>query len=274
MANHNLLIKKSLSLGAFLNLCMSIYTRFFFQCIALGTLFYALPQFSISLIGNFNDHEIFGKLAIIFLMIAANTGYVLTIIILIRAVSQLCVGEIIEWKSIFFYSSQNLFRICWTQIVLSFWCIVCFLCFIIPGLIAKGNTSQVIPVMLIENCHFKMGWKRSLQLFPENRWRVMIITSTYSAIYLLVFLLEVIPGTLIENYDPSNRVVISFSIRIFEVLTYALFPIFYTLLYFDIRVRNEGSNLKVQNNNLETSPSLYTDVRSNFGFWQRKSSRD
>ncbi len=256
MANHNLLIKKSLSLGAFLNLCMSIYTRFFFQCIALGTLFYALPQFTISLIGTFNENEIIGKLGIVLLMIAANTGYVLAIIILVRAVSQLCVGEIIDWKKIFLYSCQNLFRICWAQIVVSFWCIVCFLCFIIPGLIAKGNTSQVIPVMLIENCPFKMSWKRSLQLFPENRWRVMIITSTYSAIYLLVFLLEVIPGTLIENYDPSNRVGISFAIRVFEVSTYSLFPIFYTLLYFDIRVRKEGSNLKVHSNILETSPAL------------------
>lgn len=127
-----------------------------------------------------------------------------------------------------------------TSIVYSFIVAVGFLLLIIPGFYFATRFFAMMPAVVIENYNSSTSQKRSSQLTDGSKMRVFGLFVVAWIIYLV--LLGVAMGIGVGIFGEVAGVVIA---RILMAAVYPFLGIIVTLLYYDLRIRNEGLDLDI-----------------------------
>lgn len=254
-----LLINKPTGLFALIKLTLSIYKQFFWQ-IFFGVVITAL---TLAIGVNFfiSDSiysKVFGVTSIIsHLIISTICG-----LMLFKTTLQLCQGLDVDWKDAFKTARGNFWKclgaillilVSLMPILLLFFVsvfIVAFLDESVFGYVLGGifalfvmflaarfmlNSLLIFPVIFAEGSGIRASWRRSKSLMKGYCLRFMMV------LFLLITI-----GLFIEfvgnmNLLGQNLFVNVFTKYFLSTLISFIYPIFYMLYYFDMRVRKENT---------------------------------
>jgi hypothetical protein len=121
----------------------------------------------------------------------------------------------------------------------------------IPGLWLLARWSVMVPVIMLERHGPRSAWRRSASLMQGHYRRVMVVMG---AVLLWVWLISSGPSyvaqfiaTIVLPYgEPHDALSVWLEVGVVELVNTVLLPIpfiAYTLVYYDLRVRNEGYDL-------------------------------
>lgn len=257
------LIKQPLSVGSFLDLWFSLYKRFFFQSVGL-VLLLSLTRIVILPLYLFGSLATPVKVGIDFVL--SMVIYLFIAIAFLKLISQACLGEPEDWKIAIATAKKSYWGVLKCKVAICLWTTLCFVCLFFPGLIAFMNRFLVSEIMIFEGLSFKESWIRSKYLVDGTRRRLLLF-------YLFPLIMQaIINGSLqwilttyfqlnvdIDSIDYFSSFTQIFFFIIFPVGESILFlpacAIFYTLYYYDTRVRKEALDLELESQIVQLSPA-------------------
>jgi hypothetical protein len=137
-----------------------------------------------------------------------------------------------------------------TSIIYGLIVFVGFVLFIIPGLYFACKYFAMMPAVVIEGYNSSTSQKRSAQLTEGSKWRVLGLIVVAWLIYLV--LLSFAAGLVGALVHGVLAVVLA---RLLVVPVYPFLGILVTLLYYDLRIRNEGLDLDLMMADQGTRPA-------------------
>jgi hypothetical protein len=124
--------------------------------------------------------------------------------------------------------------------------------FIAPGLYFACKYFAMMPAVVIEGLNATTSQKRSAQLTAGSKWRVLGLVIGAWFIYFIMLAIV----TMIAQAVSSGMVTIV-ALRLLTATVYPFLGIIVTLLYYDLRIRNEGLDLDMM---LAEQPPLPASV--------------
>jgi hypothetical protein len=126
----------------------------------------------------------------------------------------------------------------WTSILYYLIVVVGFMLFIVPGIYWACKYFAMMPAVVIEGLNSSTSQKRSSKLTEGSKWRVFGLVVVAWIIYFVM--LSVVTGLALTVTSGVVSVVIT---RLLMAAFYPFLGILVTLLYYDLRIRNEGLDL-------------------------------
>lgn len=126
----------------------------------------------------------------------------------------------------------------WTSVLYGLVVAVGFVLFIIPGLYFACKYFAMMPAVVIEGLNSSTSQKRSAQLTKGSKRRVLNIVVAAWIIYFI--LLSFVTGLAQVMFSGLIGAVVT---RLVLGAVYPFIGILVTLLYYDLRIRNEGLDL-------------------------------
>ena len=126
-----------------------------------------------------------------------------------------------------------------------------FLLLIVPAVIFFLTYIAVTPVIVIEGKGVSESFTRSAQLTRNQKGHIL---GTAALLFLLYVLL--LSGTLAVSAVVNSIVLQQLLSTVFIVLFYPIFGLAEMLIYYDLRVRNEGYDVEVMAGTLGERPSM------------------
>jgi hypothetical protein len=128
-------------------------------------------------------------------------------------------------------------------------CLIIFC--VIPGLWLLARWSLTVPVIMLEGHGTRSAWRRSASLMQGHYRRVMVVMG---AVLLWVWLVssgpsyvaQIITDIMVPFEWQRGALSLWLEVGVVELINTLLLPIpfiAYTLVYYDLRVRNEGYDL-------------------------------
>ncbi len=243
------IVREPLNFGGFFKLLVTFYKHFFVRGICYGLLATAPSIIFTIIVGSVSQKDMtwgqFLFYANIFSIgvLLANFGY----IALCTACSQHYLGERVNWKLANAAGKKNVWRFLGTSLLIGILFGLGLICLVIPGILVVMNYAVALPVVALENKTVQDSLNRSKELTYGHRKRISGYLSVYGLFSILIgmFVVSVIAFFIdSENFGITYK----FVFYGFEVITFALMPLYTTLLYFDLCARKEANtpqNLKV-----------------------------
>ena len=145
-------------------------------------------------------------------------------------------------------------RMLGTALIRTIFLLLLYLALIVPGLIYTVRWAFSMHVVMLERRVYRDAMRRSSELLLYNFWRLVGIISPN-----IIFLAGITVGEILEYIDLDDGTQVLIYTMIGSLLS-PLIGIASTLLYFDIRVRNEGLEV-------ETARKMI-DLRGNINEWE------
>ena len=125
-----------------------------------------------------------------------------------------------------------------TSIIYGFIVLVGFLLLIVPGLYVACKYFAMMPAVVVEDIDSTSSLRRSSVLTDGSKWRVLgLIVVTWLIYFVLLAVASAIVETTVRG---MTGIVLT---RLLVVPIYPFLGIMITLLYYDLRIRNEGLDL-------------------------------
>jgi hypothetical protein len=135
-----------------------------------------------------------------------------------------------------------------TSIIYGLLVLLGFLLLIVPGFYFACRFFAMMPAVVVEGHDSSTSLRRSSALTDGSKWRVLGLIVVAWVIYFI--LLAVAAGIVESTVHGMTGVVVT---RLLMVPIYPFIGIMVTLLYYDLRIRNEGLDLDLMLAN-QTSP--------------------
>jgi hypothetical protein len=137
-----------------------------------------------------------------------------------------------------------------------------FLALIIPGIWIAVKLSMVFPAVVFERTGPFASIGRSWSLTRGNWWRVF---GTLLVVFLITFVLQLVlggvVGGLLATSDSVSELTAAIVLTLVNLLTLAItYPLWAsvtTVLYYDLRVRNEGFDLHLLAQGMGAEPARF-----------------
>lgn len=204
-------------------LLFTVVAAAFLPVIALGAVEFALPRSFESRMLSRVATAIFESLAWAAVIVVVSERYIGHEITPSRAIG-------VVWARL------------WTIFVANvvFWILVYFgmILFIAPGLYFFAKYFAIVPVIVLEGHGVSAAQKRAAAISKGSRWRVLGLVGVPWLLYLFVF--GGITSVVAQQASDITTVILT---RLLIACVYPLLGILATLLYYDLRFRNEGLDL-------------------------------
>jgi hypothetical protein len=165
-----------------------------------------------------------------------------------RAIATAYLDEPLGWRASLGYALRRLHSILWVTIITGVIVIIGLIACLLPGIYLWVAFAVAIPALMTENVKGFKALGRSRNLVSGNWWRALGVLALG---LLLVFLISFALGALVLGLISTGTSFTTYVIgnaaatTIARVLTTPFTAAFVTILYFDLRVRNEGFDLQL-----------------------------
>lgn len=191
------------------------------------------------------------------MVVVQLVGYALSEGATVYAVSELLLGRPTTIRKAFGQIRGEIGTIVAVLIMVGLATSVAFLLLIVPGVYVLLATSLAVPAAVLENIHAREAIRRSMDMTKGHKGRVFVI-------FLLVFALSIVAYALFQlpfdyfarQAGPSMLLSLMRSLGEFfgGIVAAPLGTIAFSLLYYDIRVREEAFDLQMMMAQLDGSP--------------------
>jgi hypothetical protein len=167
-----------------------------------------------------------------------------------KAISAAYLGERAGVGDSLRYAAGRFLPLIVAYIVMVIILIPAFIALIIPGIWISVKLSMTFPALVCEKAGPLRSIGRSWELTKDNWWRVF---GTLIVIFLLVFVITLalggVLGAVLLSSDSMSEVAFAVLTTLIGLLiaaiTYPLIAAVVTVMYYDLRVRNEGFDLQL-----------------------------
>ena len=166
----------------------------------------------------------------------------------IKVISAAYLGDRAEVGDSLRYGFSRILALIGAYILIILILIPCFIALIIPGIYMAVKLSVAFTAVVVERAGPGQSISRSFNLTRGNWWRVF-------GVVVVVFLIEavinfaigsvLVPAVLTDASELTVAVLITILNIIIYAITYPLWASVLTVLYYDLRVRNEGFDLQL-----------------------------
>jgi hypothetical protein len=199
-------------------------------------------------------------------LILQSAGAALAVAACFKAISAAYLGERANWSDSLGYAFRRFIPLIITYILVLLISIPGFFLLILPGIWLSVKLCMAFPSVIFERANPFRAIGRSWKLTRDNWWRVFGTLVVVFLIALVVnFALSAVLGIVAAGSDSISEVAFALLSTIITLLTYMLtYPLWaavMTVMYYDLRVRNEGFDLQLlaqgvgsDTSRFETSP--------------------
>lgn len=216
----------------------------------LGTIIIASTDpdaFDVNATANDSGAAIAGFLISIFLQ---SAGAALAVAACFKAISAAYLGERASFGDSLAYALRRFIPLMVAYVVIVIITIPGFLLLIIPGIWLSVKMCMAFPAVIFERAGPFRSIGRSWKLTADNWWRVFGTLVVVFLIAMVVnFALGAVLGIVAAGSDSISELAYAVLNTVITLLTYMLtYPLWaavMTVIYYDLRVRNEGFDLQL-----------------------------
>jgi Membrane domain of glycerophosphoryl diester phosphodiesterase len=183
-------------------------------------------------------------------LVLQSAGAALAVAACFKAISAAYLGERANWADSLAYSVRRFIPLIAVYILVVLITIPGFILLIIPGIWLSVKLCMAFPAVVFERANPFRAIGRSWKLTRQNWWRIFGTLVVVFLIALVVnFALTAVLGIVAAGSDTISEVAFALLATIVSLLTYMLtYPLWaavMTVIYYDLRVRNEGFDLQL-----------------------------
>lgn len=193
-------------------------------------------------------------------VIALLTGfsYLLATGACFRAVAEAWLGHRPDWRESLRFAARRALALLWVSVLAVLGVMLGLVALVVPGIFLYVAWSVAYPVLFVEDLRGHRALGRSLRLVRGRWWPTcgaLVVSFILAGVISSIFTFGV---GLLAFFDDSLLSLVVFSTLgtiIASALTTPFQAAIVALLYFDLRVRNEGFDLEVLAQRLGSAPS-------------------
>ena len=183
-------------------------------------------------------------------LVLQSAGAALAVAACFKAISAAYLGELANWSDSLGYAFRRFIPLIITYIVVVLITIPFWIFLIIPGIWISVKLCMSFPAVIFERANPFRAIGRSWTLTRDNWWRIFGTLVVVFLIALVVnFALTAVLGIVAAGSDSISELAFAVLTTIITLLTYMLtYPLWaavMTVMYYDLRVRNEGFDLQL-----------------------------
>lgn len=163
-------------------------------------------------------------------------------------ISQRYLGEPIGLKTAIERTMSFVWRLLGTQILVGLWLTLGFLLLLIPGIIWSFTLALVVPVVVLEGLSGHPALARSKKLVSYNRSKVVgVVVLVGALVYCLMISFGSALGVVVvaTGAKPEGNLLLALGPSLMGCLLAPVSYVANVLLYYDLRIRNEGFDLEM-----------------------------
>ena len=183
-------------------------------------------------------------------LVLQSAGAALAVAACFKAISAAYLGERANWADSLAWAVRRFIPLIVAYILIVIITIPGFILLILPGIWLSVKLCMAFPAVIFERANPFAAIGRSWKLTRKNWWRVFGTLFVVFLIALVVnFALTAVLGIVAGGSDTISEVAYALLATIITLLTYMLtYPLWasvMTVIYYDLRVRNEGFDLQL-----------------------------
>ena len=183
-------------------------------------------------------------------LVLQSAGAALAVAACFKAISAAYLGERANWADSLAWAVRRFIPLIVAYVLIVIITIPGFILLILPGIWLSVKLCMAFPAVIFERANPFAAIGRSWKLTRKNWWRVFGTLFVVFLIALVVnFALTAVLGIVAGGSDTISEVayaVLATIITLFTyMLTYPLWASVMTVIYYDLRVRNEGFDLQL-----------------------------
>jgi Membrane domain of glycerophosphoryl diester phosphodiesterase len=183
-------------------------------------------------------------------LVLQSAGAALAVAACFKAISAAYLGERANWADSLGYAVRRFIPLMAVYILVVLITIPGFILLLIPGIWLSIKLCMSFPAVIFERANPFRAIGRSWKLTRHNWWRVFGTLVVVFLIALVVnFALTAILGAVAAGSDTISELAFALLATIITLITYMLtYPLWaavMTVIYYDLRVRNEGFDLQL-----------------------------
>jgi hypothetical protein len=166
----------------------------------------------------------------------------------IKVLSAAYLGEEADARDSLRYGLSRILPLIGAYILIILILIPAFIALIIPGIFLAVKLTVAFPAVVVENAGPGTAISRSFNLTRGNWWRafaVVVVVFLIQLVINLVVLTVLVGGLLTDSSEVTAAILTTLVNIIIYAITYPLWAAVITVLYYDLRVRNEGFDLQL-----------------------------
>jgi Membrane domain of glycerophosphoryl diester phosphodiesterase len=179
-----------------------------------------------------------------------SAGAALAVAACFKAISAAYLGESTTFRDSLGYAFRRLIPLMVAYILVVLIAIPGFFVLILPGIWLSVKLCMTFPAVVFERANPFRAIGRSWKLLRQNWWRVFgTLVVVFLIAFVVNFALTAVLGIVAAGSDTISEVAFALLATIVTLLTYMLtYPLWasvMTVIYYDLRVRNEGFDLQL-----------------------------
>jgi hypothetical protein len=179
-----------------------------------------------------------------------SAGAALAVAACFKAISAAYLGERSSFGDSLGYAFRRFIPLMIAYIVVVLITIPAFFLLIIPGIWLSVKLCMAFPAVVFERANPFRAVGRSWKLTRQNWWRVFgTLVVVFLIAFVVNFALTAVLGLVAAGSDTISEVAFALLSTIITLITYMLtYPLWaavMTVIYYDLRVRNEGFDLQL-----------------------------
>jgi hypothetical protein len=173
----------------------------------------------------------------------------------VRVVSEAYLGKTPEVGEALRFAGNRFGAIFGTNLVSGFLTVLATLAFIIPGIIVACGYSVASTAAALESGTSTEALRHSWELTKGFRWKALGLWVVTVGMIVLVYLSAGVLGGLLGAMIGSADLILALLGAAVSLLIYPVISCVFTLFYYDLRVRKEGFDIEMLNNQLSGVPA-------------------
>jgi Membrane domain of glycerophosphoryl diester phosphodiesterase len=179
-----------------------------------------------------------------------SAGAALAVAACFKAISAAYLGESTTFRDSLGYAFRRFIPLMVAYILVVLIAIPGFFVLILPGIWLSVKLCMTFPAVVFERANPFRAIGRSWKLLRQNWWRVFgTLVVVFLIAFVVNFALTAVLGVVAAGSDTISEVAFALLATIVTLLTYMLtYPLWasvMTVIYYDLRVRNEGFDLQL-----------------------------
>ena len=179
-----------------------------------------------------------------------SAGAALAVAACFKAISAAYLGESTTFRDSLGYAFRRFIPLMVAYILVVLIAIPGFFVLILPGIWLSVKLCMTFPAVVFERANPFRAIGRSWKLLRQNWWRVFgTLVVVFLIAFVVNFALTAVLGIVAAGSDTISEVAFALLATIVTLLTYMLtYPLWasvMTVIYYDLRVRNEGFDLQL-----------------------------
>jgi hypothetical protein len=170
-----------------------------------------------------------------------------------RAAADIYLGEPVSIGRVYRFALARLLPILWITVISTVAILIGLVLLIIPGIILLVRLAFAPAVLVVESVGGMSALRRSWRLSSGNFWRALgaiVLSGVISAVVSGIISLPA--EYVVQSLGPDAWPISALGTALASVLTTPFAMLVIVLLYFDLRIRNEGYDIEVMARELAT----------------------